>query len=256
MNVSVFENPEELAEAAARDFSEKAEAAISARGVFNFVLAGGSTPKATYEVLARDHTESVDWKNIHIFIGDERTVPPDHEDSNFRMAREALLDRVPVGSVHRMRGELAPEEAAKEYESELRNIFGEAPSFDLIHLGIGEDGHTASLFPRTEALEVTDRLVVSNVVEKLDTVRLTLTKEVINDARSVVFLVAGEGKAEALEEILEGGGDAREYPSKLIRPKAGGPEWMVERGAAGSLEKQKPRREPSPALIWERANRK
>lgn len=236
MSVSIFENPGELARSAARDFAEKAGAAISARGVFDVVLAGGSTPKATYEVLARDFAESVEWDKIRVFIGDERTVPPDHEDSNFRMAKEALLDHVSPASVHRMRGELDPEEAAREYERELRGILGEAPIFDLVHLGIGADGHTASLFPHTEALEITDRLVVSNAVEKLGTVRLTLTKGVINDARSVVFLVAGEGKAEALVEILEGDGDPLDYPSKMIRPKAGGPEWMVDRGASSLRE--------------------
>lgn len=236
MSIAIFEDPNELAEAAARDFSEKAAAAISARGRFSVALAGGSTPKATYEVLARDFSETVDWPNVHVFIGDERTVPPDHRDSNFRMASEALLDHVSPGSVHRMRGELDPEEAARAYEAELRDFFGEKPLLDLIHLGVGEDGHTASLFPGTSALDATDRLVVSNVVEKLDTVRLTLTAPVINGARSVVFLVAGEGKAEALAGILEGGGDPREYPAKMINPGSGGSEWMVDRGAAGSLK--------------------
>ncbi len=235
MSVHIFENPEELAEAAAKDFSERAGEAISARDRFTAVLAGGSTPKATYEVLAKEYADEIEWSKIHVFIGDERTVPPDHEDSNFRMASEALLDHVPVGSVHRMRGELDPEDAAKEYEEGLRRFFGGPPVFDLVHLGIGEDGHTASLFPRTEALEARDRLVVSNVVEKLDTVRLTLTKEVINEARAVVFLVAGEGKATALAEILEGEGDPLDFPSKMIRPGGGEPVWMVDANAADSL---------------------
>jgi 6-phosphogluconolactonase len=236
MNVTIFDDPKSLATAAARDFAEKAAGAIAARSRFAVCLAGGSTPKATYETLARDFAESVDWRNVHVFTGDERTVPPDHDDSNFRMASEALLDHVPLGSVHRMRGELDPEEAAKEYEAELREFFGGAPSFDLTHLGIGEDGHTASLFPRTPALDAADRLVVSNPVEKLDTVRLTLTKETINSSRSVIFLVAGGGKSSALAEILEGDGDPRDYPAKLIKPE-GGPEWMVDRSAAGSLRR-------------------
>lgn len=235
MKTTIFEDPKALAEAAARDFAEKASAAISARGRFAVVLAGGSTPKATYEILARDYADEIEWGEVHVFIGDERTVPPDHDDSNFRMAKEALLARVPVGSVHRMRGELEPDEAAREYEAELRDFFGGSPRFDLIHLGIGEDGHTASLFPRTKALDIEDRLVVANPVEKLDTVRLTLTAPVINEARSVVFLVAGEGKAEALEEILEGNAGSHDYPAKFIRPGDGGPEWMVDRGAASSL---------------------
>lgn len=236
MNTLVYENPQQLAEAAARDFAERAEREISARGRFAVALAGGSTPKATYEILARDHAEDVDWKNVHIFIGDERTVPPEHEDSNYRMANEALLGHVPVASIHRMRGELDPVEAAKSYEEDLRFFFDEDPPvFDLIHLGIGEDGHTASLFPRTQALDATDRLVVSNPVEKLDTVRLTLTRPVINAAKSVVFLVAGESKAEALKEILEGDADPRDYPSKFIQPQSGGPTWMLDRAAASLL---------------------
>lgn len=235
MNVKVFETPEELAQAAARGFVKRAAAAIAERGRFAVVLAGGSTPKTTYEILARDHADAVDWPNVHVFFGDERTVPPDHEDSNYRMALEALLDHVPVGSVHPMRGELPPEEAASSYEEELQKFFGdELPRFDLIMLGIGGDGHTASLFPETSALEVTDRLVVANPVLKLDTTRVTLTAPVLNVAREVFFLVAGEDKAEALKEILEGDADPREYPAKLIQPP-GGPTWMVDQVAASLL---------------------
>jgi 6-phosphogluconolactonase len=200
------------------------------------VLAGGSTPKATYGILARDYAERIDWSRVHVFFGDERNVPPDHEDANYRMAREALLDHVPIGGVHRMRGELPPDEAAAAYEVELREFFGaeKLPRFDLILLGIGGDGHTASLFPETPALEVHDRWVVANPVPKLDTTRITLTVPVINAARSVVFLAAGKDKAEALKEILEGDADPREYPAKLVQPP-GGPEWMLDRAAAGSL---------------------
>ena len=235
MSVEIYETPEGLAEAAARAFVERSAEAVSQRGRFAVVLAGGSTPKATYEVLARDHAEDVDWPNVHVFFGDERTVPPDHEDSNYRMAREAMLDLLPVGSVHRMRGELPPEEAAASYEEELKGFFGgDLPVLDLVMLGIGEDGHTASLFPETSALEVTDRLVVANPVLKLETTRLTLTAPVLNAAREVRFLVAGEGKAGALAEILEGDADPRAYPAKLVRP-SGGPTWMVDRAAARSL---------------------
>lgn len=235
MNVHVFDTPEELAAAAARGFVEKAAEAIAGRGRFAVALAGGSTPKATYEVLARDHAAGLEWDRVHVFFGDERTVPPDHEDSNYRMAKEALLDHVPLGGVHRMRGELPPDEAAEAYEEELREFFGAdaTPAFDLVMLGIGDDGHTASLFPGTDALEVTDRWAVANPVPKLETVRLTLTVPVLNAARVVWFLVAGGGKAGALEEILSGDADAREYPAKLVRP-TGGPVWYVDR-AAGVL---------------------
>ena len=235
MSVKVFDTPEDLAAAAAGAFTEEAAEAIARRGRFAVALAGGSTPKSTYEILARDYASSVDWTHVHVFFGDERTVPPDHEDSNYRMAREALLDHVPVGSVHPMRGELLPEEAAALYERELRAFFEEEPPvFDLIMLGIGGDGHTASLFPETSALEVTDRTVVANPVLKLGTTRITLTAPVLKAAREVFFLVAGEGKAEALKEILRGDADPREYPAKLVQPP-GGPTWMVDRAAARSL---------------------
>ena len=238
MNLLVHDTPQELAQAAARDFAAKAEAAIGERGRFTVALAGGSTPKATYEILARDYADELDWSKVHIFFGDERTVPPDHEDSNYRMAQRTLLSHVPVGSVHRMRGELPPAEAAAAYEEELREFFGasdEPPSLDLILLGIGEDGHTASLFPETSALEIHDRWVVANPVLKLETTRLTLTVPVINSALAVNFLVAGDGKAEVLKAILEGDADPHKYPAKLVQP-ADGAVWMVDRVAAQLLD--------------------
>jgi len=163
-------------------------------------------------------------------------VPPHHEGSNLKMASEALLDHVPVGNVHRIRGELPPDEAAEAYEEELREFFHteDVPRFDLILLGIGADGHTASLFPDTPALEVRDRWVVANPVPRLNTTRITLTVPIINAARAVIFLVAGEDKAEALKEILEGDADPRAYPAKLIQPPVG-PQWMVDQSAASLL---------------------
>jgi 6-phosphogluconolactonase len=238
LKLLVYETPEELEEAAARDFVAKAEEAIRERGRFAVVLAGGSTPIATYEILARDHVDELDWSRVHVFFGDERTVPPQHEDSNYRIAREALLAHVRLGSVHRMRGELAPAEAAADYEEQLREFFGpDLPRFDLILLGLGKDGHTASLFPETSALDVTDRWVVANPVLKLETTRLTLTVPVINAARNVIFLVSGEGKAEALREVLEGDADARGYPAKSVNPDSGDLTWMVDRAAAKRLSK-------------------
>ncbi len=233
-NVRVFEDPQELARAAADMFAEGATRSIREKGRFTVALAGGSTPKALYELLAAGYRDALDWSKVHVFFGDERCVPPDHEDSNYRMAQEALLSRVPVGSVHRMRGELSPPEAAALYEEELAAFFGHRPDFDLVLLGIGEDGHTASLFPRTPALEVRDRWTVENPVEKLGTERLTLTVPAINGAREVVVLVTGEGKSKALKEILEGDVDPREYPAKLIYP-SGTLTWMLDRGAAPLL---------------------
>jgi 6-phosphogluconolactonase len=236
LSVHVYGSLEELSAADARKFAARAAEAIEERGRFAVVLAGGSTPKAMYGVLARDYADRIDWSRVHVFFGDERTVPPDHEDSNYKMASEVLLDHVPVGSVHRIRGELPPDEAPKAYEEELRTFFRteDVPRFDLILLGVGRDGHTASLFPETSALEVHDRWVVANPVLKLDTIRITLTVPVINAARAVVFLVAGEDKAEAVKEILEGDADPRAYPAKLIQPP-GGPQWLVDQSAASLL---------------------
>ena len=238
MNLLVYETPAEIASAAARDFAARADEAIDERGRFAVALAGGSTPKATYEALARDYADKLDWSRVHVFFGDERTVPPDHEDSNYRMAQRALLSRVPVGGVHRMRGESPPAEAAAAYEEELRRFFGpgDLPSLDLILLGLGEDGHTASLFPETSALDVADRWVVANPVLKLQTTRLTLTVPVINTAKAVTFLVAGEGKAGALREILEGDAAPRAYPAKFVNPESGVLTWMVDRAAASLLK--------------------
>ena len=237
MNVQVYEDSQGLAAAAAEDFAARAQKAISDTGRFTVALAGGSTPRATYEMLAQDYADSLDWSRVYVFFGDERTVPLDHADSNYRMADEALLSHVPVGGVYRMRGELPADGAADVYEEELRSFFGTIsgpPAFDLVHLGIGGDGHTASLFPNTAALDVTDRWVTQNPVPKMDTTRITLTRPVLNAARAVRFLVDGEDKAEALAEILEGNADPHDYPSKFIQP-SGELTWMVDRAAASQL---------------------
>ncbi len=233
-NIHIFETSQELASTAAETFIKQAKGAIEEFGRFTVALAGGSTPKRAYEILATQHHDTLDWNKVHAFFGDERTVPPDHEDSNYRMAQDTLLSHVPIGSVHRMRGELDPSEAAALYEKDLEAFFGGPPRFDLVLLGIGEDGHTASLFPGTPALDVGDRWAVENPVEKLGTTRITLTVPAINAAKRVVFLVAGEGKAKALKEILEVDAEPRDCPAKLIRP-VGEPIWMSDAAAASSL---------------------
>jgi 6-phosphogluconolactonase len=234
LNVQVYSDVGELSAAAAYFFVEEARKSVEETSRFDVALAGGSTPKRAYEMLATRYRDAIDWGRVHVFFGDERTVPPDHEDSNYRMAHEALLSRVPVGSVHRMRGELGPPEAAALYEEDLVTFLGSPPGLDLILLGIGEDGHTASLFPRTPALDVRDRWVIENPVEKLGTIRLTLTVPAINAAQRVAFLVAGEGKAEALRGIFKGDVDPYDYPAKLVRP-AGGPDWFTDRAAVSLL---------------------
>jgi 6-phosphogluconolactonase len=236
LSVHVYSSAEELARAAAREFAARAEEAIGERGRFAVVLAGGSTPETMYGILARDYIDGIDWSKVYVFFGDERSVPPHHEDSNLKMASEVLLDHVPVANVHRIQGELPPEEAAEAYEEQLRKFFQteDVPRFDLILLGLGADGHTASLFPWTPALEVQDRWVVANPVPRLNTTRITLTVPVIDAALAVYFLVEGKDKAEAVREVLEGDADPGAYPAKLIQPP-GGPEWMLDRSAASLL---------------------
>jgi 6-phosphogluconolactonase len=236
LSVHIYSSSEELSRAAAREFAARAEEAIEERGRFAVVLAGGSTPETMYGILARDYIDQIDWSRVYVFFGDERSVPPHHEDSNLKMASEVLLDHVPVANVHRIRGELPPDEAAEAYEEELRTFFQteDVPRFDLILLGLGADGHTASLFPWTPALEVQDCWVVANPVPRLDTTRITLTVPVINAARVVYFLVAGEDKAKALGAILEGDADPHAYPATLIQPP-GGPQWLLDQSAASLL---------------------
>ena len=208
-------------------------------------LSGGSTPKALHELLASPpYREQIEWARVHFYWGDERYVAPDDPESNFRMARETLLDRVPLreAQIHRIHTEMDdPDAAALLYEDELRQEFGlragQVPRFDLILLGIGPDGHTASLFPHTAALTVTDRLVVANYVPKLATWRITFTVPVINNAANVAFLVAGHDKADALARVLEGPRDPAEYPSQLVAPRDGDLSWYVDRTAAAQLKR-------------------
>ena len=200
-----------LARRTAQHFVELAEQAAAARGVARIAISGGSTPKAAFTLLAdpaRPWLKRMPWDKLQLYWVDERTVPPDHPDSNYRMTREAMLDRVPLKpeQIHRMEGELEPEVAAARYESLLRNTFrlegAETPRFDLISLGMGDDGHTASLFPHTEAIHTLGRLVTANHVSQMNTWRITLTWPVINQASSVFFLIGGKNKASPDRAIL------------------------------------------------------
>jgi 6-phosphogluconolactonase len=222
-----------LARTAAEHFVTQAARAIAARARFFVALAGGSTPRATYELLATDEfVTRVAWPRVHVFWGDERCVPPTHADSNYRMAREALLDHVPipVDNVHRIAGELDPAQAAVSYEAELRATLGAGRRFDLILLGMGSDGHTASLFPGTAALDEQERWVVENYVGQLNEWRVTLTLTAINRARQVTFLVSGPSKAEALVRIRAG----ESLPAGLVQPLEGKLTWLVDREAVRS----------------------
>jgi len=222
--------------------------AIEARDRFTVVLSGGSTPRELYALLASDEFVSkIDWSRADFFWGDERCVPPEHPDSNYRMGREALLDpiRAEPAHVHRMHGEELPERAAAAYEEHLHRFFGIAPGgasprFDIVLLGMGADGHTASLFPGTPALEEVERWVVPNRAEPSGMPRLTLTFPVLNEAANVLFLVAGADKAERVKQVLEhtpgARPDAGALPASKIRPTHGQVEWMLDSAAASRLE--------------------
>ncbi|HHS97595.1 MAG TPA: 6-phosphogluconolactonase [Chloroflexi bacterium] len=230
--VWVFPDRNALARAAAERFVAAADEAVRARGRFFVALAGGSTPRPAYRLLADPACASrVDWDRVHLFWGDERCVPPDHPESNYRMVREALLDRVPipVENVHRIRGEWPPEEAAAAYEAELRAIFGPDGRLDLVLLGLGADGHTASLFPGSAALDERERWVAAVFADPVGTWRITLTPPALNGAREVLFLVVGKPKAEALARVLAGW----DLPAGRIRPRSGRLSWFVDRDAMG-----------------------
>jgi 6-phosphogluconolactonase len=239
-----FADAESVAQGAAEWIAELAREAVAKRGRFSVALAGGSTPRRIYEILAGDEGpgRQIDWPRVHAFFGDERTVPPDHADSNFRMANDALLSRVaiPAENVHRMIGEGDAVANARLYEDELRSFFGDDadwPAFDLVMLGMGDDGHTASLFPATTALDERRAWVVSNWVEKFNTFRITLTAPAINHAARVLFTVTGAGKAARLTEVIEGERDASRLPSQLIEPRGGTIDWFVDEAAAAQLSK-------------------
>lgn len=234
---------DEVSFRAAELFVRLGHEAVSSSDRFMVALAGGSTPKALYALLAADPFRlQISWSAVHLFWGDERCVSPDHPDSNYRMAREALLEKVPIPAqnIHRMPAEVEDHaRAAADYERALRTFFGvpdgEQPCFDLILLGMGEDGHTASLFPGTDALRETEHLVAANYVEKVGMYRLTLTAPVINQAANVVFLVSGESKASVLREVLEGADRPQHLPSQLIRPEKGHLLFIIDRAAAKKL---------------------
>ena len=242
-DIFVCRDPEEVSQRAADLFVRLADEAVSSTGRFAVALSGGSTPRLLYALLAaNEFGQQVPWSRIHLFWGDERCVAPDHPESNYRMAREVLLDKAPIPAqnIHRMPAELDDyTRASVAYEQTLREFFElaaeELPIFDLILLGMGEDGHTASLFPGTTALAENERLVASNYVEKLGTYRLTLTVPVINHAANVVFLVSGKSKASMLKEVLEGEHQPQRFPSQLIRPVEGKLVFIVDREAGKEL---------------------
>jgi 6-phosphogluconolactonase len=232
-----------IAKRAAQEFVRAATSGVNAKGSFSVALAGGSTPKALYSLLVNDPAlrAQVPWDKTHLFFGDERHVPPDHPDSNFRMATEAMISKSPLKpeQVTRIKGENPDsDQAALEYEKTLRNFFnlkaGDFPRFDLLLVGMGNEGHTLSLFPGTKALHADGRIAVRNWVGKLATDRITLTAPAASNSAEILFMVTGADKAPALKSVLEGPFEPEQLPAQSLQPKNGKLLWLVD-AAAGSL---------------------
>jgi 6-phosphogluconolactonase len=245
--IDVFPDRNRLALAATQRIQHAAQHAIDRQGRFTLVLSGGSTPRPVYELLSQESTR-LDWAKAHVFWGDERCLPPENAESNYRVARETLLDNLPIphDQVHRIHGEESPTQAAESYEQELRAFFTphetlarynsetDFPAFDLILLGMGNDGHTASLFPGSPALEETRRWVVAVDHDQPPpplVPRITLTLPVINAARTIIFLVSGESKADRLEEVIRRQ-EASPAPAARVQPKSGSLVWLLDEAAA------------------------
>ncbi|HZZ64092.1 MAG TPA: 6-phosphogluconolactonase [Candidatus Baltobacteraceae bacterium] len=234
----VFDDPSQLAAGVADAFVQDAREAIRDRGEFNVALAGGTTPKAAYQLLAAEpRRDMVDWPRVNVFFGDERTVPPDSSESNYKMANDALLAHVPLVAdhVHRMHGEDDPIAAARDYSEVLTQQLGPLPRFDLVLLGMGPDGHTASLFPGSDPRADEELLVRAPFVQKFGTHRLTLTPMVLNNARHVVIATEGLTKAPALYAVLRGPYNPVEHPVQIIAPVGGRLSWFADRAAAAEL---------------------
>jgi 6-phosphogluconolactonase len=243
--IQIDESPAAVAADAAEEFVELARQAQGASTPFRVALSGGATPRLLYGLLASDtFRNEVDWGRIQFFFGDERWVPHTSKDSNYKLANDELFTKVPVNrdNVFPIPTEgLSPDEAAEQYEQTLRVVFGvgegEVPRFELIFLGIGDDGHTASLFPHTSVLKERHKLVAAPYVERLAAYRITLTPPVLWAAKEVLFMAVGEDKAPALKQVLEGPDNFEEYPSQLLKRAQGKVTWLVDSAAASTLEK-------------------
>ena len=237
----VFKTKEDISHAAAEKFVTAAEAAIEVRNRFAVILSGGSTPELLYRLLSKTpYTERIDWRKTHLFWGDERCVPPDHKDSNYGMVKAALLDRIdiPKTNVHRIKGELEPKLAAGEYRAELNKFFHhKQPVFDLAFLGMGDDGHTASIFPGTKVIGMSRKRASEVYVSKLKAWRITLTAPVFNQAREVIFLADGRKKIAAIKEVWNGKFAPREYPAQLLRQADHQVVWYLDETLGRAVEK-------------------
>jgi 6-phosphogluconolactonase len=241
--IIVLDSAEEAYVRAAEEITHVAGEAICTHAEFLFCLAGGSTPEKVYELMATRFRLSIDWKEVQFFFGDERCVPPDDAASNFAMANRTMLSKLELrpAQIHRIRGENPPERAAELYEQELRQCFGladgEFPRFDLILLGLGENRHTASLFPGGPAIHEHERLAVAVEVDDQHRSRVTLTPAVLNNAERVMFLVTGEGKAAAVKDVIEGGTSVEQAPARIVAPEDGVTLWILDRAAASLLSR-------------------
>jgi 6-phosphogluconolactonase len=240
--IRILNTPAELFQSAATEFATLASEAVRTTGRFSVALSGGSTPKSLYTLLASNSIPDIPWDKTYFFFGDERHVPPDDPESNYRMARETgLFSKVPNNNVFRVRTENQDADAAaRAYEQTLQQFFtlqpGEFPKFDIVLLGLGPDGHTASLFPGTAALNENIRLVVANWVEKFHTYRITLTLPVLNRAACVMFLVSGPNKSSIVREVLES--EQHNLPSQKVNPASGRLLWLMDRAAASDLSQK------------------
>jgi 6-phosphogluconolactonase len=240
VEIHVLPDLEAMSYQAACLFVSASRNAITEKMRFAVAISGGSTPRRLYTILASaPYRNQVDWGNVHFFWVDERCVPKDHEESNFKTAFDTLLLKITMAdeNIHRIRGEEDPEKATRDYENEIREFFGTSdwPVFDLVILGMGEDGHTASLFPGSKALEEKERWVVPVYLEKPKTNRITLTLPVLNRAAEILFLVSGRSKATILSEILVGNHKNDKYPAGLIHPALGDLIWLIDQEAADQL---------------------
>ena len=239
-DIKIFDTLDNLSSEVGLVFVQLASDAISRRGQFSVALSGGSTPRAIYRLIASSYADALDWKKVFFFFGDERNVPPDSPESNFRMANEELFFALPLHqdcvrpwpTWHDV-----PEKVAEDYSLEIESFFGGSPRFDLVLLGLGADCHTASLFPHTRALNEYEEIAVANWVDKLDDYRFTLTPPVINNAANIMFIVAGRDKAAAVTLVLEGDQRPDEFPAQLVNPTDGNLRWMLDNDA-GSLLKE------------------
>jgi 6-phosphogluconolactonase len=244
LHLKVAANSTEIARTAADYITENIQRAVAARGLARVAISGGSTPRVVFELLAdptAPYRAVIPWQKLQLFWVDERCVPPTDADSNYRMTKAAMLDSIPLPpeNIHRMEGELDPEEAASRYEATIRNAFrlegAQTPTFDLILLGLGPDGHTASLFPHTDGLNEMSRIVMANHVPQKDVWRITLTWPVIVQGREVAFLMEGEEKAAMVQTVFAGTYDPEEWPAQLIRPATGNLTLLMDSAAAANL---------------------